>query len=128
MTSNMEKEAANLVNQARAGEGLPPLRLDERLSNIARYKSQDMMNRQYFSHDSPVYGSPFEMMTSFGVNYRRAGENIAKGQQTATRVVNAWLKSPSHRDNILDPTFNKIGMGLVWDKQGNSYWTQMFIG
>ena len=127
MTSNMEREAAELVNKARAREGLSPLRLDERLSNIARHKSQDMKDRQYFSHDSPVYGSPFEMLTSFGVHYRRAGENIAKGQQTADRVVNAWLKSPGHRDNILDPTFNKIGMGLVWDKQGNSYWTQLFV-
>ena len=126
MTSNMEREAANLVNQARANEGLSPLRLDERLSNIARHKSRDMMDRQYFSHESPVYGNPFEMLTSFGVKYRRAGENIAKGQQTAARVVSAWLKSPGHRDNILDPSYNLLGMGLVWDKQGYSYWTQLF--
>ena len=126
MLSDIERELASLVNHARAQQGLMPLRLDERLSDIARLKSQDMINRQYFSHDSPVYGSPFDMLARFGLNYRRAGENIAMGQQTAQRVINAWLKSQGHRENILDPVYNTIGVGHAKDNLGSSYWTQLF--
>ena len=92
---------------------------------MARYKSQDMKDNKYFSHTSPVYGSPFDMMKNFGINYRTAAENIAKGQATPQAVVNAWMNSSGHRANILNPSFTKIGVGYV--KSGN-YWTQMFIG
>ena len=126
MQSDFEREVADLVNKARVQEGLTILQLDERLSDIARLKSRDMIERHYFSHDSPVYGSPFDMLALFGMNYRRAGENIAMGQRTALRVMNAWLQSPGHRDNILDATYNVLGVGHVRDQQGNNYWTQFF--
>jgi uncharacterized YkwD family protein len=98
--------------------------MDWQLSRVARYKSQDMSDIGYFSHTSPTYGSPFEMMRSFGISYRTAGENIAKGYRTAEAVVNGWMNSPGHRANILNSTYTHIGVGYV--SQGN-YWTQMFI-
>ena len=95
------------------------------LSRVARYKSQDMKDKGYFSHTSPTYGSPFDMMKKFGITYRTAGENIAKGQRTPQAVVNAWMNSSGHRANILNSSFTQIGVGYVAD--GN-YWTQMFTG
>ncbi len=123
--ADYEKEVVRLVNVERSKQGLKPLASDWQLSRVARYKSQDMKDNGYFSHTSPTYGSPFEMMKSFGISYRTAGENIAKGQRTPAEVVNAWMNSTGHRANILNKSFTKIGVGYV--KDGN-YWTQMFTG
>ena len=106
-------------------QGLKPLTLDEKLSKVARTKSQDMKDNNYFDHNSPTYGSPFDMMKKFGITYRTAGENIAKGQKTPQEVVKAWMNSEGHRKNIMNPNFTHIGVGYV--KDGN-YWTQQFIG
>ena len=120
-----EKEVVRLVNEIRVKNGLKELTYDWELSRVARYKSQDMKDNGYFSHTSPVYGSPFQMMKSFGISYRSAGENIARGQATPQAVVNAWMNSSGHRANILNSSFTHIGVGYV--SSGN-YWTQMFIG
>lgn len=120
-----EKEVVRLVNQIRQERGLSPLAYNWELSRVARYKSQDMKDRGYFSHTSPVYGSPFQMIRSFGISYRSAGENIAKGQQTPQAVVTAWMNSSGHRANILSTSFTEIGVGYV---PSGKYWTQMFIG
>ena len=119
-----EKEVVRLVNAERAKHGLSPLTMDWQLSRVARYKSQDMRDNGYFAHNSPVYGSPFQMLKSFGIAYRTAGENIAKGYKTPAAVVSGWLASPGHRANILNASFTKIGVGYV--ASGN-YWTQLFI-
>ncbi len=123
--SEYESEVIRLVNEQRAKYGLPALTADAELCRVARIKSQDMADNRYFSHTSPVYGSPFNMMKSFGVKYRAAGENIACGQRTPDEVVKAWMNSQGHRANILNASFTKIGVGYV--SSGN-YWTQMFIG
>ena len=120
-----EQEVIRLVNEIRAENGLKPLTYDWELSRVARYKSQDMKDNRYFSHTSPVYGSPFQMIKSFGLTYRTAGENIAKGYATPQAVVNGWMNSSGHRANILNASFTRIGVGYV--ASGN-YWTQMFIG
>lgn len=120
-----EKEVVRLVNEIRVKNGLKELTYNWELSRVARYKSQDMKDNRYFSHTSPVYGSPFQMMKDFGITYRSAGENIARGQRTPQAVVNAWMNSSGHRANILSASFTQIGVGYVAD--GN-YWTQMFIG
>ncbi len=60
-------------------------------------KSQDMIDNNYFSHNSPTYGSPFDMLKKFGISYKTAGENIAMGQKTPKEVVNAWMNSEGHR-------------------------------
>ena len=124
-TLDYEKEVVRLVNEERAKYGLGALKEDWELSRVARYKSQDMKDKKYFSHTSPTYGSPFEMMKAFGLSYSYAGENIAMGQRTPKEVVNAWMNSPGHRANILNASYKKIGVGYV---TGGSYWTQMFIG
>lgn len=123
--SAFEKEVVRLVNEIRVQNGLRELTYDWELSRVARYKSQDMHDNRYFSHTSPVYGTPFQMIKSFGISYRSAGENIAKGYTTPQAVVNGWMNSAGHRANILNASFTHIGVGYV--KDGN-YWTQMFIG
>ena len=120
-----EREVVRLVNAERAKNGLAPLTENWELSRVARYKSQDMADRHYFSHTSPTYGSPFDMMKAFGLSYRAAGENIAYGQRTPQAVVTAWMNSSGHRANILNANYTQIGVGYV--ANGN-YWTQMFIG
>ncbi|MBE6645429.1 MAG: SafA/ExsA family spore coat assembly protein [Ruminococcaceae bacterium] len=122
--SEYESEVVRLVNVERARYGLSPLKEDWQLSRVARYKSQDMKDKSYFSHTSPTYGSPFQMMKSFGISYKSAGENIAKGYATPEAVVNGWMNSSGHRANILNKSFTHIGVGYV---QSGNYWTQMFI-
>lgn len=123
--SAYEAEVVRLVNIQRAQNGLKPLTSDWQLARVARYKSQDMHDKKYFSHTSPTYGSPFDMMRAFGLTYRTAGENIALGYSTPAAVMNGWMNSPGHRANILNPSFTKIGVGYVAD---GHYWTQEFIG
>ncbi|MEH7238150.1 CAP domain-containing protein [Bacillus sp. JJ1562] len=122
--SQFEQEVVTLTNNERAKQGLQPLKIDLKLSEVARTKSSDMKTNGYFSHTSPTYGSPFDMMKQFGVQYRAAGENIAMGQRSPQEVVNGWMNSEGHRKNILNSNFTHIGIGHV---EGN-YWTQMFIG
>lgn len=123
--SAYEQKVVDLTNQERAKNGLAALKVDTALSKVAREKSLDMSNNGYFSHTSPTYGSPFDMMKQFGISYQYAGENIAMGQRTPEEVVQAWMNSEGHRKNILSANFNYIGVGYV--ETGN-YWTQMFIG
>ncbi len=122
-----ENEVIRLVNIQRGNSGLPKLSTNWQLSRIARYKSQDMINKNYFSHISPTYGSPFNMMENFGLKFSAAGENIAMGQQSPSSVVTAWMNSPGHRANILNPSYTQIGVGLAKNSNGTCYWTQMFI-
>jgi len=123
----LENEVIRLVNVERTNRGLQPLTANWELSRVARYKSQDMANKGYFSHTSPTYGSPFKMMESFGIRFSAGGENIAKGYRTPQAVMNGWMNSPGHRSNILSASYSQIGVGLAKDKSGSYYWTQMFI-
>lgn len=123
--TTIEKEVVRLVNIEREKAGLAPLAYSEELSRVARIKSQDMADKNYFSHTSPTYGDPFNMMRSFGIAYKTAGENIAKGYSSAKSVINGWMNSSGHRANILNPSFGKIGIGYV-KANGTTYWTQMF--
>lgn len=125
--SSYEQQVYDMVNAERTAYGLKPLQLSRELSQIARIKSADIRDRGYFGHDSPTYGSPFDMLKKFGLDYHSAGENIAKGQKTPTSVMRSWMSSEGHRENILNTNFNKIGIGFVSDTTGVSYWTQLFI-
>ncbi|SES40866.1 SafA/ExsA family spore coat assembly protein [Psychrobacillus sp. OK032] len=122
--ANIEQEVIKLVNIERANAGLPALKSDWELARVAEAKSQDMHDKKYFNHTSPAYGSPFTMMKNYGITYKSAAENIAKGQKTAAEVVKAWMNSEGHRANILSKNFTHIGVGYVKD---GHYWTQMFI-
>jgi uncharacterized YkwD family protein/spore coat assembly protein SafA len=120
----VEREVIRLCNIERQKAGLAPLTENWELSRVARDKSMDMAQKNYFSHTSPTYGSPFDMMKAYGISYRSAGENIAKGQTTAQQVVNSWMNSSGHRANILSSSFTQIGVGYY---ASGHYWTQMFI-
>jgi len=122
--SNYERQVVDLVNVERQKNGLAPLTLDSAISKVARIKSQDMSDNNYFAHQSPTYGSAADMLTQHGIKYTAWGENIAAGQRTPEDVVNAWMNSPGHRANILASHFTKIGVGYV--NNGRPYWTQMF--
>ncbi|GGE40579.1 hypothetical protein GCM10011391_19180 [Pullulanibacillus camelliae] len=126
--SAYEKEVVTLTNKERTSRGLKPLTLNTKLSKMARDKSQDMVNKNYFSHQSPTYGSPFDMMKAYNISYTSAGENIAAGQKTPQEVVTAWMNSEGHRENILNPNYTTIGVGYVKGGSYGSYWTQEFIG
>lgn len=121
------EEVLKLVNAERSKEGLKPLTLSSQLTSIANTKAQDMADKNYFSHQSPTYGSPFDMLKQFGVSYHYAGENIAAGQQSAEDVMNDWMNSSGHRANILNENYTQLGVGYV---KGGSYgteWVQLFI-
>lgn len=123
--SAYEAEVIRLVNKVRVENGLRPLAANWELSRVARFKSRDMRDNHYFSHTSPTYGSPFQMMRDFSLSFRTAGENIAYGQRTPQAVVDAWMNSSGHRANILNASYTQIGVGYVADGR---YWTQMFMG
>ncbi|MEM1485114.1 CAP domain-containing protein [Oscillospiraceae bacterium PP1C4] len=122
-----QKRVVELVNEARAQNGLGALTENAELDKIATLKSQDMADLNYFSHTSPTYGSPFDMLSQFGITYRAAGENIAMGQPTPEAVMNAWMNSQGHRENILNANYDKIGVGIVKNANGQYIWTQTFL-
>jgi uncharacterized YkwD family protein len=122
-----EQQMLNLVNGERAKAGLGALKADLTLTKLARLKSQDMINRNYFSHQSPTYGSPFEMMKSFGVTYNTAGENLA-GNSTVSAAHTALMNSAGHRANILKSSFTHVGIGIIKGGQYGMMFTQMFVG
>ncbi|KUO52880.1 MAG: hypothetical protein APF76_14740 [Desulfitibacter sp. BRH_c19] len=121
-----EQKMLNLVNQERAKAGLAPLKVHSELVKLARLKSQDMISNKYFSHQSPRYGSPFDMMKSAGVSYTRAGENLA-GAPTVESAHTNLMNSPGHRANILNKDFTHIGIGIIDGGQYGKMFTQMFI-
>ena len=127
VTKNVEGEVVALVNAERAKQGLKGLQMDWELQRVARTKSCDMANKGYFSHQSPTYGSPFDMMRQFGIEYSSAGENIASGQRTPAEVMQSWMNSQGHRENILKPEFTYIGVGYCKGGQYGTMWTQQFI-
>lgn len=129
-TSNLtadELEVFNLINKQRTNNGLALLKIDSEVQNVARIKAKDMVDNNYFSHTSPTYGSPFDMLSSFKVSYRTAGENIA-GNSSNSAAVTAWMNSSGHKANILNSSFNYTGIGVVKGSKYGKIYVQMFIG
>ncbi|MDK2805140.1 MAG: hypothetical protein PWQ94_304 [Thermoanaerobacterium sp.] len=125
--SAQEKQLVDLINKERTSRGLSPLTIDENLSKVAHIKAEDMKGNNYFSHTSPTYGSPFDMMKQFGINYNAAAENIAENSDVVSAHY-ALMNSSGHRDNILDPYFNKVGVGVVSNNTDNGVIVvEMFI-
>jgi len=120
-----EQQMVDLVNQERVNSGLQPLEVDLRLVKIARMKSQDMIDNNYFSHQSPTYGSPFDMMKSQGIAYGYAGENLA-GNHSVQAAHTALMDSPGHRANILNANFKHVGIGIVSGGPYGMMFTQEF--
>lgn len=129
-TSNMnsdEKEVFDLINKQRTNNGLAALKNDSGVQRVARIKAQDMVDNNYFSHTSPTYGSPFDMLKSFKISYKTAGENIA-GNSSNSSAVTAWMNSSGHKANILNSNFNYTGIGVVSSPKYGKMYVQLFIG
>ncbi|WP_223154909.1 CAP domain-containing protein [Alkalibacillus aidingensis] len=124
---NVIEQVVELTNAEREQHGLSPLELDTQLTDVAQRKSVDMADNNYFSHQSPTYGSPFDMLDHYNVSYTAAAENIAAGQHSAEEVVQEWMNSEGHRENILNDSMTHIGVGYEDSGNMNPYWTQMFI-
>ncbi|MEK8126709.1 CAP domain-containing protein [Paenibacillus filicis] len=122
-SSQYAQQVLDLVNQERSKAGLNAVSMNSELSKVAMAKAQDMYNNNYFDHQSPTYGSPFDMMKSYGISYSTAGENIANGQSSPTEVMDQWMNSPGHRANILNTSYTQIGIAYY-----NGEWVQEFIG
>ena len=116
-----------LVNQERKKAGVSPLTLSDKLTSIANTKAKDMADKGYFSHNSPTYGSPFDMLKQFGVSYSYAGENIAAGQKSAEEVMNSWMNSSGHKANILNKNYTQLGVGFYRGGEYGTEWVQLFI-
>jgi uncharacterized YkwD family protein len=122
-TSEFATQVVTLVNAERAKAGLSALKTTNApLTKMAYDKAKDMYDKGYFDHNSPTYGSPFDMMKQYGITFSYAGENIAKGQPTPQEVMTAWMNSPGHRDNILKPNYTTIGVAYY-----KGVWVQEFI-
>ncbi len=121
-----ELDVFNLINEQRKNNGLSELKIDDDLQNVARIKAQDMVDNNYFSHNSPTYGTPFNMMKSFGIKYQTAGENIA-GNSNNKSAVTAWMNSEGHRANILSTSYEYTGVAVVTSPTYGKIYVQMFM-
>ena len=122
--ASVHNEILRLVNIERKKANLKAIIICPELTKVAELKSKDMALANYFDHTSPTYGSPFKMMDQFGIVYKAASENIAKGHKTPEDVVTGWMNSKGHRANILNGNYGKMGIGLY--TADVNYWTQMF--
>ncbi|GBF33466.1 transporter [Desulfocucumis palustris] len=117
----------NLINQERASNGLSALQVDTQLTQLARMKSQDMITNNYFSHTSPTYGTPSQMLSTYGVTYRTMGENIA-GNSSVQAAHTSLMNSSGHRANILSSSYTHVGVGVVSGGPYGEMITQIFVG
>ncbi|ACL69272.1 CAP domain-containing protein [Halothermothrix orenii] len=124
--TSMEQRMVNLINQERRKNNLKPLEVHMKLTEVARIKSQDMVDNNYFSHYSPTYGSPFDMMDRFGIEYLHAAENIA-ANRSVDDAHESLMRSSGHRRNILNPNFTHVGVGIKPSDKYGYIFTQMFI-
>lgn len=122
-----EKEVFDLINKQRTNNGLSALKIDAEVQRVARIKAQDMVDNNYFAHDSPTYGTPFNMLKSFKISYKTAGENIA-GNSSNSAAVTAWMNSSGHKANILNGNYNYTGIGVVSSSKYGKVYVQMFVG
>ena len=122
-----ESSLLSLINQERQKNNLPALEIDENLQNVARLKAQDIVDNNYFSHISPTYGSPFEMLKSYNISYKTASENIA-GNSDISKALDSWLNSESHKKNILSNIYNYTGIAVVDSIAYGKIIVELFIG
>ncbi|MED1799069.1 peptidoglycan-binding protein [Brevibacillus porteri] len=121
-----EKEMVQLVNQERTSRGLAPYQVDMQLVNVARVKAQEMVNKGYFSHTSPTYGSPFQMMDTFGIRYIAAAENIAQNYSVSS-AHQMFMNSSGHKANIMSPTYDYVAIAVVNGGPHGKTFVQMFL-
>ena len=125
--TNDEDELLNLINEERKNNNLSPLIIDENLQNVARLKAKDLVENNYFSHTSPTYGTPFEMLKSHNISYKTASENIA-GNPSLKGALQSWISSESHKNNILNNDYNYTGIAVVDSIAYGKIIVELFIG
>lgn len=120
-----EQKMLSLINNERKKLKLHELKINMSLTKIARLKAKDMIDKNYFDHHSPTYGSPSEMVMQFGISYQRLGENLA-GAQTVEKAHTNLMNSPGHRANILNREYTEIGIGIVNGGPYGKMFVQLF--
>ena len=126
LLSQDEQIFFNLINNKRLENNLPEFELDEKLLNVARLKANDIVENNYFSHISPTYGSLYEMLTNYNISYSRASENIARNLN-CDNAISSFMKSDSHKSNILSENFNYTGIAVVNSTQYGKIFVQIFV-
>lgn len=122
-----EQRTLELINKYRRENGLSDLKPFSELQAVAKLKAEDLVCNDYFAHNSPNLGTPFEMLKDNGVDYLIAGENLA-GSPTPEKAVQAWIDSPLHRDNILEEKFAYTGISVIDSPVYGRVFVQLFIG
>jgi uncharacterized protein YkwD len=129
-SSTSESQLVTLTNRARASAGLRALKVDSTLRSVARWRSKDMITRNYFSHSIPGYGKVWDKLNAIGYCYKVAGENIGWNNypdDLATAAIQqAFMNSAGHRANILGKTWDVIGIGAYKGPTGKKMWTVLF--
>lgn len=116
----------NIVNKQRKKQGRKALKLDAKLTKAAQKRAKELT--KVFAHERPDGSSCFTVLKDYNISYMACGENIAAGQRSAKEVMNAWMNSDGHRENILSTNYGKIGVGLYKspNTQYTYYWVQLF--
>jgi len=122
----VQQRVLRLINQNRRHGGCDPFTLDRRLIEAANEHAADMARRDYFAHESPGGEGAGDRVSEAGYKWKRYGENIARGADSAYEVVNGWMNSPTHRENILDCRLHEMGVGLAIGRDRTPYWVQDF--
>ena len=121
-----EQEFLDLINANREANGLQALEIDSEVQNVARLKAEDLVQNNYFAHNSETYGDIQNMLTTFGVSYGSAGENIA-GNSSLSKAVEAWMASENHKINILSENFNYTGIAIAESETYGKIFVQVFV-
>lgn len=122
-----ENELLSLINEERKKNNLSSLKIDKELQNVARLKANDLVDNNYFSHISPIYGTPFEMLKNNKISYKTASENIA-GNPSISGAFDSWMNSESHKKNILSNDYNYTGLAVVDSIAYGKIIVELFIG
>lgn len=122
-----ESELLSLINTEREKNNLSALKIDKDLQNVARLKANDLVENNYFSHISPIYGTPFEMLKSNKISYKTASENIA-GNSSISNAFDSWMNSESHKNNILSNDYNYTGLAVVDSIAYGKIIVELFVG
>jgi len=124
--AGMQEQARDLVNRERRRAGCDDVTVDRRLIAAADRHAADMARRGYFAHESPSGDRAGERVRAAGYEWSRFGENLARGQDSVPEVVEGWMNSPEHRENILDCRLHQVGVGLAFSADRTPYWVQNF--
>ena len=126
--NDLSDQVLSLINEKRAKAGLSPLTMDQYALQAAGVRAVELVSS--FSHNRPDGSSCYTALDQTGASYTSAGENIAAGQSTAESVVNSWMNSAGHRDNILNSNYTAVGIACYYDPESTYgyYWVQIFVG